>query len=188
MTTASELVLYRFFDGEGRLLYIGKSINVWNRFANHRRDGKFYPDAAQVTLTRGFSNEAELLEAEAAAIKSEKPIHNIAHNRPPKAPKGPRLPDPELPSVRGLDVAKYGWEMICSDLIVGRTPDELIDLAVRLEQKAPEGHRRTDAEVISDGVWYPVHRMMQTRALLLSDLFREYAAAYLPEGVTIAAR
>lgn len=69
-TAASELVLYRFFDGDGRLLYIGKSINVWSRFANHRRDGRFYPDAAQVTLTRGFSNEAELLEAEAAAIKS----------------------------------------------------------------------------------------------------------------------
>ncbi len=78
----ADLVLYRFFDADGSLLYIGMSSNVWRRFSQHRRDGSdFIPDATVMTMERGFVSRAELCEAEAAAIRAEKPRFNVTHNR-----------------------------------------------------------------------------------------------------------
>ncbi|OMB79266.1 GIY-YIG nuclease family protein [Mycolicibacterium conceptionense] len=77
----TDLVLYRFFDAEGGLLYIGKSVNAWHRFSDHRRSSTFYPEAASITLQRGFSDEVDLIEAEAAAIRAEQPRYNVNHNR-----------------------------------------------------------------------------------------------------------
>jgi predicted GIY-YIG superfamily endonuclease len=42
---SSDLVLYRFFDADGGLLYIGVSVNVWHRFTEHRRKSEFFPEA-----------------------------------------------------------------------------------------------------------------------------------------------
>jgi hypothetical protein len=79
-----ELVLYRFFDTDGRLLYVGKSVNVWRRFKDHKRGSAFYPEAASVTLQRGFDSEDALARAEITAIQSESPRFNIAHNHNPE--------------------------------------------------------------------------------------------------------
>ncbi|NOR03677.1 hypothetical protein HGK72_26865 [Mycolicibacterium fortuitum] len=76
-----DLVLYRFFDADGALLYIGKSIRAWDRLAEHRRGARFYPDAANITLQRGFCSEAALAKAEVAAIQAERPRFNDQHNR-----------------------------------------------------------------------------------------------------------
>jgi Nuclease subunit of the excinuclease complex len=73
---SNDLVLYRFFDADGALLYVGKSINVWRRLGAHRRGSEFYPEAASVTLQRGFGSESELAAAEAAAIRAERPRYN----------------------------------------------------------------------------------------------------------------
>lgn len=70
------LVLYRFFDADGRLLYVGKSVKVWQRFADHQRGSRFFDLAVSITLQRGFRSEAELLDAEAAAISAERPLFN----------------------------------------------------------------------------------------------------------------
>lgn len=73
-------VLYRFFDEEGGLLYIGKTISAWKRFASHRRKSTFFPEAARVTLGRGFASDDELSRAEVTAIHAEKPRYNKIHN------------------------------------------------------------------------------------------------------------
>jgi hypothetical protein len=84
----SDFVLYRFFDADGGLLYVGKSVRAWQRFAAHRSTSEFYPEAASVTLQRGFESNFALSAAEVAAIKVEKPRFNIAHSVNPR-PKRP---------------------------------------------------------------------------------------------------
>lgn len=79
----NDLVLYRFFDKHDGLLYIGKSIQVWSRFVSHRNARVFYPEAAKVTLQRGFGSHDELLDAERAAILAEQPKYNKLHKNPP---------------------------------------------------------------------------------------------------------
>lgn len=71
-----ELVLYRFYDAEGGLIYVGKSVAFLDRLSQHRRDSGFFPLVASVTLERGFSTEGDLLAAEHAAIAAEHPQFN----------------------------------------------------------------------------------------------------------------
>lgn len=146
---SSEFVLYRFFDDADRLLYVGKSVNVWSRFTSHRRESAFYPQAANVTLQRGFSSEAELVEAEIAAIRSEHPRYNIAYNyrtlaptakprklaprakppiRQPKPPSGPFVGPQVNPSTLGRRSdgrveLQDGFECLCCPECGSEHPD-----------------------------------------------------------------
>lgn len=71
-----ELVLYRFYDADGALIYVGKSVAFLDRLSQHRRDSEFFPLVASVTLERGFTEEADLLAAEHLAITNEQPQFN----------------------------------------------------------------------------------------------------------------
>jgi hypothetical protein len=77
-----DLVLYRFFDDDDQLLYIGKSIRVWSRFVSHQSTSEFFPEAAKVTLQRGFGSHDDLLDAEKSAIWVEQPRFNKLHKNP----------------------------------------------------------------------------------------------------------
>lgn len=78
-----ELTLYRFFDGSGRLLYIGQTISAWDRMRGHRADSPFWPMVKRVDFENGrFANPAELAAAEVAAIKAERPVYNKMHADP----------------------------------------------------------------------------------------------------------
>jgi hypothetical protein len=74
-------VLYRQFDKDRRLLYIGKSVRVGCRYSLHFKESHWF---RQVTTTefQWFDNATELGIAEIEAIQKEKPLYNIAHNRP----------------------------------------------------------------------------------------------------------
>ncbi|AER47376.1 hypothetical protein GADJET_52 [Mycobacterium phage Gadjet] len=72
-----DLVLYRFFDAEGRLLYIGKSISVMSRLSSHASSSRFFRTAVKMTFQRGFSSHDELLAAEREAIEQERPAYNV---------------------------------------------------------------------------------------------------------------
>lgn len=73
-------VLYRFYDDQDNLLYVGRSIRIWSRISEHQRDSRFFPVAAFITLERGFSSEDELDAAERKAIQRERPRWNSKHN------------------------------------------------------------------------------------------------------------
>lgn len=78
-----ELTLYRFFDGSGRLLYIGQTISAWDRMRGHRVSSSFWPMVKRVDFENGcFANPAELAAAEVAAIKAERPVYNKMHADP----------------------------------------------------------------------------------------------------------
>ena len=79
--------LYRYFDAEGRLLYVGISFSAIARAAQHRQLKGWWRDVANMTVTHLLTRrDAE--QAEREAIITEKPIHNVSHSTG-KAPKAP---------------------------------------------------------------------------------------------------
>lgn len=81
--------LYRHFDADGALLYVGISLSWPARTKAHVRESSWFAEVAQVTIEQ-FATREEALEAEREAIRREKPRHNIVHNRPRVAVKGQR--------------------------------------------------------------------------------------------------
>lgn len=71
--------LYRHYSGE-ELVYIGISISAFNRLSGHKSTSKWFMDISKVDI-EWFENRQKALEAEANAIKTERPKFNIAHNK-----------------------------------------------------------------------------------------------------------
>lgn len=71
--------LYRFYDSEHQLLYVGISNNLVSRFGQHSQIAEWH---SRVTFSRveHFETRAEALVAEKKAIQSEHPIFNKVHN------------------------------------------------------------------------------------------------------------
>ena len=91
-------ILYRFFAADGRLLYVGMTINPARRFEKHRGEKSWWSDVARVEIEHHETIDA-LRKAERRAIETEHPIHNIRMNG------GGEKPDEQRPSSRcGLKV------------------------------------------------------------------------------------
>lgn len=71
-------VLYRFFDSDGKLLYIGITNNPQRRFQNHRATKPWFAEVAHSTMEY-YSSRDDLAAAEAAAIMAELPKYNGAY-------------------------------------------------------------------------------------------------------------
>lgn len=70
--------LYRHFDSEGTLLYIGISLSALARTAAHKSSG-WWGDVTRIEIER-YPTRACALKAEEAAIRDEMPLHNKQHN------------------------------------------------------------------------------------------------------------
>jgi hypothetical protein len=68
--------LYRHFDADGVLLYVGVSFSAFARLAQHRDASHWYSKIANMTIENLPSRE-KLLLAETRAIQTERPLHNI---------------------------------------------------------------------------------------------------------------
>ena len=67
--------LYRHFDKDHNLLYVGISLDAFNRLTQHRQNANWY-DLISLMTIESFANRKELLAAEKIAIYKEKPVHN----------------------------------------------------------------------------------------------------------------
>lgn len=68
--------LYRHFDSEGNLLYVGISINPFKRLNEHKQASSWFDKVKNLTIER-FESRDQALIAETDAILNEKPIYNI---------------------------------------------------------------------------------------------------------------
>lgn len=77
-TTALERrhYLYRVFDADGSLLYVGISADPDARIESHRRSKPWWPEVASATLEEYPSGDA-VAAAEALAIATEQPRYNV---------------------------------------------------------------------------------------------------------------
>lgn len=71
--------LYRLYDADGGLLYIGQSNDPWQRFRSHRHDSAWWVHRAVRGRISVFPDRAAAKAAEREAIKAERPRYNIHH-------------------------------------------------------------------------------------------------------------
>lgn len=80
--------LYRHFDADGNLLYVGVSISSLRRLSQHKLNSHWFDKIANVTIQK-FSSRFAALTAETNAIREEKPLYNIAKVEPEESePRG----------------------------------------------------------------------------------------------------
>jgi predicted GIY-YIG superfamily endonuclease len=68
--------LYRHYDKEKKLLYVGISISALKRLGQHKKHAHWFSQIALVTIEMCETREAALT-AERVAVQTEKPIYNI---------------------------------------------------------------------------------------------------------------
>jgi predicted GIY-YIG superfamily endonuclease len=73
--------VYRCYDSDDRLIYIGVARDVRSRLANHKagRGNRAVAEAARME-TEQYPTRAHALAAEADAIYNEAPLLNVRHN------------------------------------------------------------------------------------------------------------
>lgn len=74
----SVFTLYRFYDDDDTLLYVGLTINPGKRMERHKSDKEWWTEVARIEMEQHLDLEA-LQTAERIAIQTEKPVHNIRH-------------------------------------------------------------------------------------------------------------
>lgn len=68
--------LYRLFDTEGRLLYVGIAFDPKGRWSDHAREKEWWPAVAERTV-EWHDTRVAAAAAEIVAIRTEKPLHNV---------------------------------------------------------------------------------------------------------------
>jgi hypothetical protein len=85
--------LYRHFDKDGRLLYVGISFNSWSRWCAHKSNGAEWTSVSTRMEIERFPSRQEALAAERKAIIAESPLYNVMFvPRPPSATDPPVFP------------------------------------------------------------------------------------------------
>jgi GIY-YIG catalytic domain-containing protein len=74
--------VYRFFDVDGDLLYVGITGRGKKRTSQHAADKRWWPQVASATFSH-YPSRAAAADAEAKAIRDEHPLYNIARGRRP---------------------------------------------------------------------------------------------------------
>lgn len=69
--------LYRYFDKNGSLLYVGISDSISKRAHQHQKNSQWHMHAVSATLEH-FREREDALAAESKAIVEEAPLYNIA--------------------------------------------------------------------------------------------------------------
>lgn len=109
-----ETQLYRHFDADGRLLYVGISLSAPHRLSQHMRGSKWAADIVSIKVDR-YPSRRDALEAERLAILGEKPLWNVVHN---ERPSFDPVPKPNA------EPAFDAWNV----------PRNILDTAYRLER------------------------------------------------------
>lgn len=71
--------IYRMFDGNGQLLYIGRTADAGRRFGEHASK-RWFPLVDTIKL-QWFPTESDAAHAERLAIRTERPRYNVQENR-----------------------------------------------------------------------------------------------------------
>jgi len=74
----SPTAVYRWYDANDQLLYVGVSFDLGTRFASHRYGNDNWQQVRRIEL-EWFDSRRGALEAEARAIATEHPMWNVRH-------------------------------------------------------------------------------------------------------------
>lgn len=93
MPHTGRTALYRLYDNNGELLYVGITNKPNHRFGQHRRTKPWWPRVARKEL-KWFSTTEDASKAEKKAITEEEPRYNLSANAlkiTRKTPDKPRI-------------------------------------------------------------------------------------------------
>jgi predicted GIY-YIG superfamily endonuclease len=106
MSEAERTALYRHFDANGDLLYIGISKDPEGRWMAHRGNQEPWIHKAVRRVDEWYDSRSEALGAEAKAIRAERPPFNGTHNHddaPFDPAAWPAITDqPKVPAIAAL--------------------------------------------------------------------------------------
>lgn len=71
--------LYRLYGDHDVLLYVGISVSALGRLGEHLTEKSWAVDVRRTTI-EAYDDRAAAAAAEVAAIKAERPLHNVVHN------------------------------------------------------------------------------------------------------------
>lgn len=95
--------VYRFFDADDQLLYVGITHSLGTRFVAHERSSAWWPLQRSVKVVWRDTRTAAL-EEERAAIRDEKPLCNVAGTRVREPRVRAQRLDPAVLAAIGLEV------------------------------------------------------------------------------------
>lgn len=76
--------LYRLYDADTNLLYVGISGSAIRRAAQHARQKSWWDQVASIDIVHlGVANRDQAEAIEEAVIRHERPRYNVTHNQPP---------------------------------------------------------------------------------------------------------
>lgn len=81
MNRMTPTFVYRLFDDEGVLLYVGVSQDVQRRLRQHAAVQPWWPQVHHYSTIK-YQTRREAQRAEGSAIRDEKPQHNVAQRGP----------------------------------------------------------------------------------------------------------
>lgn len=102
----TEAHLYRHFDANGDLLYVGTSLSAVKRLGQHKYNSVWFSQIARVDIEM-FESRNLALQAEEIAIKSEFPLYNVIYARQPLSEPDP---DREAKILKMIEDAYDGVE------------------------------------------------------------------------------
>ncbi len=133
-TTVKGQQLYRLFDADGTLLYIGISYSAIARYAQHKADKPWIGNVCRIDIETHDVSRAEIEEMERAAIIAEKPAHNKKHNGPERGPV--RMTAPSKPEYRWLAIG----DVVALGLKNGECPIGRVMADSFTDERLPFGH------------------------------------------------
>lgn len=130
--------LYRHFDKDGQLLYVGISFRAIIRQAAHRDKAPWWGDVASITVEK-FPSRAAARAAEKKAIQEERPLHNNHWNKKKfryeaQYSKGHTI---ELPGAPEMAAVVADWYIALTRS--PRLPKALKDLADKFDESTDAG-------------------------------------------------
>ncbi|MYS74483.1 GIY-YIG nuclease family protein [Streptomyces sp. SID5926] len=134
--------VYRFFDRQGRLMYVGIAYDPAERWKHHAAKTRWWKDTADNTI-EWYDTRAEAERAEKVALRYEKPIYNKAGSvtpyQGPTGKRGMKIPR----KLRFDDDIWEDFEKLCAE--EGVTPEEAITAYIASRIKADRLERRREA-------------------------------------------
>jgi predicted GIY-YIG superfamily endonuclease len=137
-----QTALYRLFDAEGRLLYVGITFNPDNRWAEHATSKSWWPDVTEKRI-EWHGSRTDAVAAEVAVIAAELPLYNKQDSPQPFV--GVTTKEGTKPS-RIVRIDDDTWEdygKLCAEKGIARAAD--VRMYIKSEIRAYERRQRAES-------------------------------------------
>lgn len=134
-TEGKPTAVYRLYDIEDRLLYVGIAVDPEVRLRVHSREKTWWPHVAQRSI-EWFTSRPAAEAAEVAAIATERPAHNVSHSTTRRRGDAKQEYRSPYPKPRQVRIATHRWTEFrraakLADSSRGKVVVQLIDWYIR---------------------------------------------------------